>query len=132
MNILVVDDDVNCLITLEDLLVLDGHWTRTATRGKDALDIARRFRSENRRLHLSILDFDIPDMNGLETFEQLTAMIPGIGGIFISGDTSESLEGSIMEAGGFTLVRKPLDVHRVRQAVRAFRGQLRDSLGPPN
>ncbi len=129
LNILVVDDDVNCLTTLEDLLASDGHRTCTATRGREALSLARQFRREDRRFQLSILDFDIPDMTGLETFAELSSVLPDIGAIFISGNSSDSLEGLITEAGGFALVRKPLGVMRVREAIRAYRGYMRRFTG---
>jgi DNA-binding NtrC family response regulator len=124
LNILVVDDDIQCLSSLEELLARDGHWISTATRGFEALDIARRCRSENRWLELSILDCNVPDLSGLETFERLSRELPGMGAIFISGDSSAGLESEVMAAGGFALVRKPLDALRLRRAVREFQGKL--------
>ncbi|MBN1441387.1 MAG: response regulator [Planctomycetes bacterium] len=125
LNIMVVDDDVRCLDAIQELLALDGHWTCAATRGMDALRLAERLRVENRPLELSILDVDVPDMTGLETFVRLSSLQPGIGGIFITGDSSRSLEGTVKAIGGFALVRKPLEVSLVRKTVTDFRIQLR-------
>ena len=120
LHILVVDDDVGCLESLEDLLRNDGHTVTTATRGEEALAKARAWRREERRLELSILDYHVPDLTGLETFERLCDDLPRMGGIFVSGDPSEELEAEILSAGGFALVRKPLDTDRVREVVREF------------
>ena len=37
LKILLVDDDVGCLRSLENLLELDGHEISTATRGQEAV-----------------------------------------------------------------------------------------------
>ncbi|MEM7230601.1 MAG: response regulator [Planctomycetota bacterium] len=130
LDILVVDDDLGCLESMEDLLTHDGHRIRTATRGADALGIAEEFRASDRRLHLSILDFHVPDMNGLETFIRLTDLLPNIGGIFVSAASTSSLERSIHEAGGVALLRKPVDLCGVRGAIEEFSARMMESWGP--
>ncbi len=129
LKILVVDDDVRCLRSLEDFLERDGHFIETATTGQEAVEITRRYIERERererfQFQLSILDFHVPDMSGLETFERLSTLLPGLGAIFISGDLSDTLESSILAAGGFALFRKPLDLGRMRQAIEAYRGRL--------
>lgn len=121
LNILVVDDDVHSLESIGDFLEQDGHWIRTATRGSEAVHIARDFLREKRYLQLSILDFHVPDMSGIETFKSLIALLPGMGGIFISGDNSDSMESSILAAGGFALCPKPIDLRCLRQVIEAYK-----------
>jgi two-component system NtrC family response regulator len=118
LRILVVDDDERCLASVEAFLAHDGHDILTATRGLEAVDHARRLKRENRHLDLSILDFNMPDITGIETFERLVAEIPGIPAIFISGDVSSALEQMVFRAGGRALVRKPLDIARIRSLIR--------------
>lgn len=125
MDILLVDDDVHCLASLEDLLEQDGHRTHTATRGREALGLARRLRSENRRFQLSILDVHVPDMTGLDTYRGLSSLWPDIGGIFITGDPSSDLEVSVSQVGGLALVRKPLDVCRMRALLTTYESGCR-------
>jgi len=117
LRILVVDDDERCLESVESVLALDGHQIFTATRGLEALDFARRLREDYQRLDLSILDFNMPDLTGIQTFELLVAEYPALHGIFISGEVSETLERSIRLAGGSALMRKPLDIGRLRHVV---------------
>jgi CheY-like chemotaxis protein len=120
LNILVVDDDLNCLASVEEVLEQDGHFITTATAGQEALELARQLRRAQRSLELSILDFNIPDMTGLEIFQLLNLELPEVGAIFISGNTSKTLEEQVLLAGGFALVPKPLDAPRLRRVIKSF------------
>ena len=84
LKILLVDDDVGCLRSLENLLELDGHEISTATRGQEAVDLARQLRREKREPELSILDYHVPDLTGLETYELLSQELPDLGAIFVT------------------------------------------------
>ncbi len=117
LRILVVDDDEGCLTSVEALLSLEGHSILTARRGQEALDFARQMRKRNEALDLSIRDFNMPDWTGIETFERLSLEFPGLKGVFMSGDPSEGLEDAVRRAGGRALVRKPLDIYRVRKVL---------------
>ena len=116
-DILVVDDDVDSLLSLEDFLGLEGHRIHTATRGREAVGLARRFRAERRSIQLSILDVHVPDMSGLDTYRHLAEMLPNLAAIFISGDCSHELETSVQELAGTVLLAKPLDLDRMRRAI---------------
>ena len=114
LSILVVDDDENWLSSFASFLIQDGHSAYMARDGGEALDFARRLRSENERLDLSILDCHMPDLSGVETFRRLIVEIPAVVGIFVSGDPSVSLEEEVRNAGGLALVPKPVNIDRVR------------------
>lgn len=118
LRILIVDDDDGCRLGVASVLGDDGHDVHTAARGEEALDHARRLRRINQTLDLSILDYHMPDWTGVETFLRLVRELPGIAAVFVSGDFSTSLLDEVRRAGGRALVRKPLDVHRIRTAVR--------------
>ncbi len=125
LNILVVDDDVGCLASVEELLLHDGHDVVTATRGEEALELVRARRQQEEVLdrdvfELSILDYNVPDLDGLETFAALLGELPRLGGIFISGEASDDLESRVISAGGFALIPKPLDATRFRATLAAF------------
>jgi CheY-like chemotaxis protein len=125
LRILVVDDDEGCLTSVEALLSLDGHSILTARRGREAVDFARQMRKRNEGLDLSILDFNMPDWTGIETFERLSLEFPGLKAVFMSGDPSEGLEAAVRRAGGRALVKKPLDLYRVRKVL----GRLKEGDG---
>jgi DNA-binding response OmpR family regulator len=117
LHILLVDDDERCLQSLESILAPEGHDLFFATRGLEALECARSLKDRRVPLDLSILDFNMPDLNGIETFRKLVVEFPVVEGIFISGEESRDLENEVRLAGGRVLVRKPLDLIRVRSAV---------------
>ena len=119
-HILVVDDDLGCLSSLEDLLTQDGYEISTARCGEEALDKLRWLDRQDRLPELSILDYEVPGWTGLETYCQLRRAAPRLGAIFISGSDAADLEGRVRDVGGFALVRKPLDSGRLRQTVTAY------------
>jgi CheY-like chemotaxis protein len=121
-QILVVDDDASCLASMESLLLAEGHVTFTASRGLEALECARRLKEEKVRLDLSILDYNMPDMTGIETYERLRIDFPGVPAILVSGDGSGTLEERVRRVGGVSFVRKPLDVFRLRNAISELEG----------
>lgn len=118
LSILVVDDDDGCRAGIAAILSDEGHRTYLASRGYEALERAEMLRKENKLLHLSILDFNMPDLTGVETFRQLVEMFPLLDAVFVSGDPSRTLEDEVRQAGGRVFMRKPLDVGRVRLAVQ--------------
>jgi two-component system OmpR family response regulator len=124
MHILVVDDDENCRASLGSLLVGEGHDVYTAASGLEAVDLARRWRREERRLDLSFLDYRLPDFSGIETYSKLIVELPETQAIFVSGDTSNTLEELVLSAGGFALMRKPLTLPAVRHVLLDFSREL--------
>ena len=116
--ILVADDDQGCRQGIVSLLAEDGHNIFTAARGEEAVELARHLRSVNRRLDLSFLDYDMPDLTGIETFQRMILELPDLAVVFISGDASNSLEGEVRLVGGRGLLRKPLGVASLRRAVK--------------
>lgn len=127
-QILLVDDDASCLASMESLLEAEGHVTFAAGGGLEALRCARRLKEERVRLDLSILDYNMPDLTGIETYERLRIEFPDVPAIFVSGDGSGGLEDRVRRVGGVSFVRKPLDLFRLRSAISELEGMTR--LGP--
>jgi len=113
LSILVLDDDVPFLESFRDFLVLDGHSVYPTTRGYDAVELVRSV-----PLDLSFLDFDLPDLDGLETFVRIHRHRPELPAIFLTGNPSSSLERKVLDVGGFALIRKPFDACRLRVMIR--------------
>ncbi len=62
LRLLVADDNADAAELLAALLELQGHTSRVANNGVDAIRIAREFKPE-----AALLDIGMPDMNGYET-----------------------------------------------------------------
>jgi DNA-binding response OmpR family regulator len=113
LSVLVLDDDVPFLESFEDLLSQDGHCVYPATSGWAAVEIVRRV-----PIDLSFLDFDLPDLSGIETLARIRRQRPELPAIFVSGNPSASLERTVLDRGGFALLRKPFDAGQVRGVMR--------------
>lgn len=104
-SILVADDDPDCREALRDTLERAGHDIVTASSGEEALEIVNR---REREFHASILDMFMPGLTGLETLEAIARAYAAVPTIFLSADASKELLLKAMEAGAYTLLRKPV------------------------
>lgn len=120
VNILLVDDREENLISLESLLETKEESTRYlfARSGEEALKIALQ-----EELALILLDVQMPGMNGYEVAQYLrntskTRDVPIIFVTAIDGETSRMVEG--FEAGAVDFLFKPLHPVITRAKVAAF------------
>jgi len=113
LRILVLDDDVRFLESFEDLLLEEGHCVFPATRASDAVDLVRVV-----PLDLSFLDYELPDLDGLEAYARIHLHRPELPAIFVSGNPSAALERMVLDVGAFALLRKPFNAVQVRVAIR--------------
>ena len=104
-SILVADDDTECREAIGETLHREGFETILASCGREAIEIVRQ---GNRVIHASILDMHMPDLTGLETLGALIGFVDRLPTIFVTGDESKELLLKAMEAGAFTLLRKPV------------------------
>ena len=66
-RILCVDDDISMLNTIEDILINAGYAVSLAKSGKQALDLLNK----GIEYRLVLLDVDMPNMDGYETFKKI-------------------------------------------------------------
>jgi DNA-binding NtrC family response regulator len=104
-TILVADDDPDLRESMRVTLDREGHRVFTASCGLEAVAIVR---SKPKRIHASILDMNMPDLTGLETLEAIFRCVERHPAIFITAHESKELLLKAMEAGAYTLLRKPL------------------------
>ena len=102
---LLADDDEILLETTKDTLLSIGVETDTAHNGTEAIDMA----TTRKDYQLIILDWKMPDMNGIETARQIRSKIGNnVPIILISAYDSSDLEDSAKEAGVSGFISKPL------------------------
>jgi CheY-like chemotaxis protein len=118
LKILVVDDDIAVGEAMAELLRLDGHETRIATSGEEAIALAQSFRPE-----LALLDLSLPGMNGYDVARAIRALPDGRE-IFLVASTGSGGETVRLrcEAAGFDhhLV-KPTDLDGLKRLIDARR-----------
>ena len=85
--ILLVDDNPKFLKTVANRIQWKGHEPLTALNGKEALEII-----ESNRIHLAIVDQQMPDMDGLVLITQLKKIDPAIKTMLLTGHGDEKLK----------------------------------------
>lgn len=116
-RILLVDDETDILEFVSYNLLKEGYEVDTATDGKAAVEKALRFRP-----HLILLDVMMPEMDGIETCQQIRAH-PELGGTMIAFLTARSEDYSQIagfDAGADDYIAKPIRVKVLVSRIKAL------------
>jgi DNA-binding response OmpR family regulator len=112
-SLLITDDDESCRDSIKDVFEPRGYTTYLASCGREAVEIAKA-----EEIHLLILDVNLPDYSGLETFEiikkEASFVIPCI---FISGEITKELRIDLISANAYTLIPKPINISILQDSV---------------
>lgn len=111
-RILLADDDDEVRQGMFDLLHAMGLEVLPAGTGREAVEIARE-----RELHAALLDFHMPVYTGLECVPLLRSQQADLPCIVVSGDLTEAMERSALDAGAFAVLRKPVQPDLLRTEV---------------
>ena len=112
-RILVVDDEPLLAENLGMMLRRLGHDVLTAGTGELAVKV---FRQE--RPHLTILDFELPDMNGLEVFKRIHTLIPQHPVVFLTGTGTEEVEIQARQMGAADFLLKGVTFVALKETVQ--------------
>jgi diguanylate cyclase (GGDEF)-like protein len=112
-RVLVVDDDDDIRELLALTLRHEG-WAVTAARsGSEALVALRQ-----QGPAVALIDFQLPDMNGLELIRLTRAVDPNLACIVVTGQGSEHVAVEIMKAGAVDYLVKPFEPRMIAAVVR--------------
>ena len=114
MRILVVDDDPSVQTALRILLARDGYTVATAGNGKLALEMF-----EEDKFDLVVLDWMMPEMDGLETCRRLRETTP-VPILMLTARSAESDKVRVLDAGADDYVTKPFGPREFLARVRAL------------
>lgn len=122
-RILVVDDEAEIVDMLRDVLSADGFEVDAAPDAATALERIRETIYD-----VAILDFNLPDMDGVMLHRQIRQMDAELAArtVFMSGfvQSDSNLDYYTAQGGGF--LAKPFDIRDVVRAVRVALGQEPD------
>jgi two-component system, OmpR family, phosphate regulon response regulator PhoB len=112
-KILIVDDEAAISVSLRFLMERQGYQVETAINGQEALMKAVQFQP-----HLVLLDFMMPEINGLEVCQTLQSFNPRPKIVFLSakGRTEDIQKGKL--AGADAYLVKPFAIDDVIEEVK--------------
>jgi CheY-like chemotaxis protein len=118
-RVLVVDDDVDMLLTMKLLLEMEGYEVDLAANGREAIEAQRA-----RPAQVLLTDLFMPDADGFETIERFREEFPEIRIIAMSGgDSSRALRTDHLpaatEIGAHATLRKPFPIEKLLEALRS-------------
>ena len=138
-RVLVADDDAQCRDSLVSLLNHDGYRVRPASSGCEALDWLRAANlapgddgdasASQERVPVGgesaapfdfiVLDYNMPDLSGIEVLRMVRVNFQlHLPALFVSGEVSVELHRSVVEAGGYALLPKPIEPILFRTEIR--------------
>jgi two-component system nitrogen regulation response regulator NtrX len=112
-RILVVDDEEGIRKILGQVLEYEGHETKTAGGGGEALGLYEEFRPE-----LSFVDVKMARMDGLELLQRIREIDPAALVVMISGHGNIETAVEATRRGAYDFLEKPLDTDRVLLTIR--------------
>ncbi len=114
-TILLAEDDASVRQMTRKVLEGHGYTVIEAVDGEDAL---RTFKANASRIQLLLLDVIMPKMNGHQVAEEVRRLAPAINVLFMSGYTSDLIQGGELASSGFHFISKPVSVTALLGAVR--------------
>jgi DNA-binding NtrC family response regulator len=104
-RVLLVDDEAEFLETLMKRLKKRRLDVKSATSGKEALQVL-----EEAPIDVVVLDVKMPDMDGIETLKEIKKVRPRVEVIMLTGHASIEVAMQGMELGAFDYLMKPMDI----------------------
>lgn len=104
-RILYVDDDINMLNTAEQILVDEGYEVSLAKSGDQAIKLLQK----NKNVTLILLDVDMPQKDGYDTFSEIRAIegLEKVPVIFLTGMDAPDFEIKGLKLGAADYITKP-------------------------
>ena len=133
MDVLVVDDDEILLETAVDTLESLGVQADRAGSGPEALGMIRRRHEAGRDYRIVILDWKMPDVDGVETIRRIRAEADrDVPILLISAYDWSEIEDKAKEAGANGFVSKPLFRSTLYDKINEILGTTASSVEPEN
>jgi DNA-binding NarL/FixJ family response regulator len=104
-NIVIVEDDVNVCEALETYFSAQNK-VQTFASAEDAIAVAANFHDTD----VFIIDYKLPEKNGVELFQHLRESFPEAKYILITGEMNYDLADRTRQIGFDALILKPFDV----------------------
>ena len=114
ISILLIEDDATVMNVTKTMLKRKGYTVLQAATGKEAIEIARSY---NKIIHMGLLDFVLPDMNGDIIFPLIQKLHPEMKVICLSGYAITDSIKTIMDSGAIAFMQKPVSMKELTQKI---------------
>ena len=118
--VLIIDDEAAILESLQTLLEMEGYEVETASDGAEGLA-----RLAERPFDLVLLDFALPERNGIEILQDIRERDSELAVIMITAYGTVENAVNAMQAGATNFIQKPWDNEKLLADVRAAVGRRR-------
>lgn len=112
-RLLIVDDNKDLLETFSFILKRTGFDVDTAPNGLAAVNKYR-----NGSFDVILMDFKMPEMNGLDAFYHIKKINPAARVILMTAYTEQGFAESALNDGIFNIIQKPLRVEKLIELIR--------------
>jgi len=119
-RVLIVDDEVDMCWALENILMLEGYKTHTATSGKEGLNLIQQLHST---IRLLFLDAKLPDIDGLKFASFVKQHFPQIKIIIITGyyyRDSDAVQQGLANSLFDGFIGKPFNISEIRSVIETI------------
>ena len=123
LKALVVDDDFNTCDSVTKMLVKVGMRSEWTLSGKEAVLRARQSMELGDAFHAYIIDWCLPDMNGIEVTRQIRSLGDDTPIIILTAYDWSDIEVEARAAGGTAFCAKPLFMSDIRDTLMTAIGQ---------
>lgn len=127
MNILLVDDDVNCLEDLVSALAPAGHQCRSFADPAAALKAY-----EKNSFDVVITDMKMPGLSGIEVLKRVRALNPEARVIINTGYGDVETAISAVNNGAYAFFGKPIDLNDLMETLEKIDRELTDRVRVKN
>jgi DNA-binding NtrC family response regulator len=125
IRVLIVDDEVKFLEAMGRRLKMRNLEVVTASKGSDALEIAR-----TQNFDVALLDLKMPGLNGNEVLEILKREHKFLEVVILTGHGSMDSAVECTKLGAFAYLPKPYELEKLLEVLRgAYEARLRKKFG---
>jgi DNA-binding NtrC family response regulator len=114
-SVLIVDDDRAVLRLFALVLQRAGFVVRTASSGREAVEV---YRQDPTGIGLVLLDVRMPDQDGPHTLAALQAIHPGVRCCFMTGQSASHGDEDLCSTGAVAVLKKPVSLDDLTLTIR--------------
>ena len=131
LKALVIDDDFNTCDSVTKMLAKVGMRSEWTLSGKEAVLRARQSMELGDAFHAYIIDWRLPDMNGIEVTRQIRSLGDGTPIIILTAYDWSDIEVEARAAGVTAFCAKPLFMSDIRETLMTAIGQKQEETENP-